>query len=264
MCMVSKLAAQLYTMREYTKTGASFQAVLQVCHEIGYAGVQLSAIGCMNGDTPEVDAYRAKEMLENSGLICCATHRPWSRLVENTDEEIEFHKVLGCDYAAVGSIGGEYGIEPDSYRRFLGDAQPVIEKLKAAGIRFGFHNHQFEFIRNPETRRPCYDILIEDGAPDLMLEVDTFWAVIAGVDPAALFERCKGRVPVIHVKDLEVIPKTGAVMCPVGEGNLDWPHIVRVCEEAGTEWYVVEQDDCRRDPVDCLRSSWEYLSELKF
>lgn len=262
--MISKLAAQLYTLREYTKTAESFQNVLQVCHEIGYLGVQLSAVGCMNGDTPEVSASTAKEMLESCGLVCCATHRPWKRLVENIDEEIEFHHILGCDYTAVGSIGGDYGVEPDSYRRFLDDAAPVIEKLKAAGIRFGFHNHQMEFIRNPETGRPCYDILINEGALDLMLEVDTFWAIVAGVDPAVLFERCPGRVPVIHVKDMEVVDKIGPVMCPVGEGNLDWPRIVRTCEAAGTEWYVVEQDDCRRDPFDCLRSSWEYLSELSF
>jgi len=261
--MIQKLAAQLYTLREYTKTAEMFQEVLQVCHEIGYAGVQLSAIGCMNGDNPEINASQAKEMLENSGLVCCATHRPWKRLVENTDEEIEFHHILGCNYTAVGSIGGDYGIEPDSYRRFLDDAQPVIEKLKAAGIQFGFHNHQFEFIRNPETGKPCYDILITEGAPDLMLEIDTYWAVIAGVDPASLLARCTGRVPVIHVKDLEVVAKVGAVMAPVGEGNLDWPHIVEEGEKAGVEWYTVEQDECRRDPFDCLRSSWDYLSELR-
>jgi sugar phosphate isomerase/epimerase len=260
--MINKLAAQFYTLREYTTTAEGFRNSLQVCHEIGYAGVQLSAVGCMNGDKPEVSAAQAKEMLEASGLVCCATHRPWKRLVENTDEEIDFHKTLGCDFAAIGGISGDYGVHPDSYRRFLRDAEPVIEKLKAAGIRFGFHNHEHEFIRNPETGKPCYDILIDEGGPDLMLEVDTFWAVIAGVDPANIFARCPGRVPVIHVKDLEVVEKIGPVMCPVGEGNLDWERIVKTCDDSGTEWYVVEQDDCRRDPFSCLRSSWEYLSSF--
>ncbi len=261
--MTSKLAAQLYTLREYTKTAEMFEASLRACHEIGYAGVQLSAVGCMNGDDPEVSAGKAREMLDSFGLQCCATHRPWKRLVENTDEEIEFHKTLGCSYTAVGSIAGEYGLAPDSYRRILSDAAPVIAQLAASGIRFGFHNHQNEFIRNPETNRPCYDILIDEGAPDLMLEVDTFWAVVAGVDPCALFEKCVGRVPVIHVKDMEVVEKVGPVMCPVGEGNLNWSGIIEVCERVGTEWYVVEQDDCRRDPIDCLRSSWEYLADFR-
>ena len=260
--MISKLAAQLYTLRDYTQTAEGLQSVLQTCHEIGYAGVQLSAVGCMNGEQPAVDAKQAKEMLENSGLVCCATHRPWKRLLENTEEEIEFHKILGCDYTAVGSIGGEYGFAPDSYRRFIADAQAVIEKLKAEGIRFGFHNHQYEFIRNPETLRPCYDILIDEGGQDLMLEVDTFWAVVAGIDPSALFRKLPGRVPVIHVKDMEVVEKVGPVMCPVGEGNLNWEGIIAACEDSATEWYVVEQDDCRRDPFDCLRSSWEFLADF--
>src|ERR1019366_9150665 len=104
---------------------------------------------------PLVTAAQAKEMLENSGLVCCATHRPWNRLVENIDEEIEFHRILGCNYAAIGGISWDYGVQPDNYRKFLGDAIPVIDKLKSAGIRFGFHNHQYEFIRNPETGKPC-------------------------------------------------------------------------------------------------------------
>ena len=260
--MEPKLAAQLYTLRDYTKTAEMFHSVLQVCHEIGYRGVQLSAVGCMDGEQPEVSATQAREMLDEFGLVCCATHRPWKRLLDNIDEEIKFQQILGCDYTAVGSIGGEYGVEPDGYRRFLNDAQPVIENLKAAGIKFGFHNHQFEFIRNLQTGKTCYDILIDEGGQDLMLEVDTYWAVVAGIDPSALFEKCLGRVPVIHVKDMEVVEKLGPVMCPVGEGNLNWPRIVDVCERAGTEWYVVEQDDCRRDPFDCLRSSWEYLAGL--
>jgi sugar phosphate isomerase/epimerase len=216
----------------------------------------------MNGESPEVTSLQAREMLDSHGLVCCATHRPWKRLIENIDEEIEFHKNLGCTYTAVGSIAGEYGIDPEGYRRFLKDAEPIIQKFKSAGIRFGFHNHQYEFIRNEDTGRPCYDILIDEGGADLMLEVDTFWAVVAGIDPAALFDRCKGRVPVIHVKDMEVVDKIGPVMCPVGEGNLNWKGIIRSCEAAGTEWYVVEQDDCRRDPIDCLRSSWEFLADL--
>jgi sugar phosphate isomerase/epimerase len=67
---------------------------------------------------------------------------------------------------------------------------------------------------------------------------------------------------VVHVKDKEVIPGEGPVMAPVGEGNLNWPRILDVCEKGGIEWYVVEQDTCRRDPFDCLRSSYEYLSTL--
>jgi sugar phosphate isomerase/epimerase len=66
-------------------------------------------------------------------------------------------------------------------------------------------------------------------------------------------------VPVIHVKDKEVVPGDGPVMAAVGEGNLDWAGILPACAQAGVEVYAVEQDICRRDPFDCLRSSYEFL-----
>ena len=76
-----------------------------------------------------------------------------------------------------------------------------------------------------------------------------------------VLERCHGRVPVIHLKDKEVVAE-GPVMAPIGEGNMDWAHIVPACEAAGVRWYCVEQDTCRRDPFDCLQSSFAYLAGL--
>ena len=94
-----------------------------------------------------------------------------------------------------------------------------------------------------------------------MLEVDTYWVANAGVDPARLLDRCAGRIPVIHVKDMEVAPVDGPVMAPVGEGNLDWNSILSSAKAGGTEWLLVEQDTCRRDPFLCLRSSYEFLTD---
>lgn len=252
-----RLAAQLYTVREMTKTAEGFADVLRTCHVIGYEGVQLSAVGCMDGENPAVSAELAREWLDENGLVCCATHRPFKRLIENTDEEIAFHKTLGCDYVAIGGIW-DYGMDADAYRRFVRDADVVIDRLSAEGIRFGYHNHSHEWIRD-ENGRPCYEILV-DARKDLMLEIDTYWVAHAGADPAALLRRCPGRVPAIHVKDMEVVAKDGPVMAPVGEGNLNWDTILAAAEESGTEWLIVEQDTCRRDPFDCLNSSYEFLS----
>jgi sugar phosphate isomerase/epimerase len=256
--MNARLAAQLYTVRDYTKTAAEFSSVLGLCHEIGYEGVQLSAVGCMNGEQPEVDAAHARELLDSHGLECCATHRPWERLRDHTDEEIEFHRTLQCDYVAIGGIWPK---EMTGFLDFVNEAKPVIERLKSAGIRFGYHNHSHEFVRRPQGGT-WYDVLIEEGGPDLLLEIDTYWVAHAGIDPAKLLRRCSGRVPVIHVKDMEVVQGQGPTFAPVGEGNLDWPDILRAGDQAGVEWHVVEQDTCRRDPFDCLRSSYDFLSGM--
>ena len=217
----------------------------------------------MDGDAPAVDATRARRLLDDNGLRCIATHRSWERLAGHTDEEIAFHKTLGCDYTAIGGIPGDYGKDHAlGYRRFVQEAAPTIAALKAAGIRFGHHNHAHEFQRQ-EPRKPgtLFDILIDESGPDYQLEMDVYWAWHAGADPAYLLRRCAGRVDVIHLKDKEVLPG-GPEIGAIGEGNLPWESIVDACRAAGVEWYCVEQDVCRRGPFDCLKSSFDYLRGL--
>ncbi len=259
--MTSKLAAQMFTVRDFAKTADDLADTLAKISRIGYPAVQMSGIGAMGGPAPLVTAQQARVLLDDNNLRCIATHRSFDDLKDRTDDEIAFHHTLGCDYAAVGSIGS-YGKEGEAgYRRFIADAIPVIARLKAAGIRFGYHNHDFEFAGLGPGGRTLYDLLIDEGGPDFMLEIDVYWASHAGLNPERLMERCAGRVPVIHVKDKEVV-EGGPVMAPVGEGNLDWAHLLPACQAAGVEWYAVEQDTCRHDPFDCLRSSFEYLSRF--
>jgi len=258
--MTSQLAVQLYTVRDFTHTASEFAETLQKIRAIGYEAVQLSAVAAMNGDAPAVDAALARRMLDDNGLRCIATHRNWNDLADRTDAELEFHHTLGCDFTAIGGIPGTYGGRAaEAFSSFIEDAGPVVARLKAAGIRFGYHNHAFEFMRAGEGRRTLFDLLIECGNPDLMLELDVYWADHAGVNPVRLLDRCRGRMPVIHVKDKGISPEGQPEMAPIGEGNLDWDGIIPACRAAGVEWYAVEQDVCRRDAFDCLRSSFQYL-----
>ena len=169
--LASQLAAQMYTIRDYTKTAKDLAQSLQKLRAIGYQAVQLSAIGAMDSDAPEVSAQEARAMLDDNGLRCVATHRSWDALVNRADEEIAFHRTLGCDYTAIGSLPGRYREQgADGYRKFVQDAIPVIARLKAEGLRWGYHNHDFEFIRSGAGRQTCYDIFIEEGGPDFTLE----------------------------------------------------------------------------------------------
>jgi len=261
--MPSQLAVQMYTVRDYTHTPSELATTLEKIRAIGYEAVQLSAVGAMNGDAPPVDAGLARKMLDDNGLRCIATHRSWIDLMNHSEAEIEFHRTLGCDFTAIGGLPPGYGDRAaDAFKRFVEDAWPVVARLRAAGIRFGYHNHAFEFMRTGEGRQTLYDLLIDSGNPDLLLELDVYWADHAGVNPVLLFERCKGRMPVIHLKDKEISPDGQPAMAPIGEGNLDWEGILAACRAAGVEWYAVEQDVCRRDPFDCLRSSFEFLSGM--
>jgi sugar phosphate isomerase/epimerase len=258
--MRSKIAAQMYTIREFVRTEKGLAQSLQKLARIGYTAVQLSAVAALGPEKPEVSAEQARRMLDDNGIKCIATHRSWDELVKNTQREIDFHHALGCDFVAIGSIPGIYSsLGATGYRSWTADAKPVIARLNAAGLRFGYHNHAFEFERCGSDRKTFFDILAQDGAPDMMIEMDVYWVEHAGFNPVRVIEQLHGRLPVVHVKDKE-IAGGDPVMAPVGEGNLDWPSILHALEEAGVEWYAVEQDECRRDPFDCLRSSFEFLT----
>ena len=264
--MKNKLAVQLYTLRDHLKTKDDFKTSVARCAQIGYPAVQISAVGAMNGDSPELGALEAKQILDDNGLKCIATHRKWDQLSGDTEQEIEFHQTLGCDFTAIGGIPSPYREEgDDGYRRFCDDAAPVIAKLKAGGVRFGYHNHAFELERvdyqngEPRTR---LDLIIDCGNPDMLLELDLYWLAHGGANPQRIVEKCAGRMPVIHIKDKEMAGKE-PIMAPIGEGNMDWPNLIPACIESGVEWIAIEQDKCYRDAFDCLKSSYEYLTKME-
>jgi sugar phosphate isomerase/epimerase len=254
----------MYTIRDYTKTAADLSESLKKIAAIGYPAVQVSAVGAIEGDAPEVSASELKMMLDDNGIVCAATHRGWEGFVADIEAEIEFHKTLECGYVALGGLPAGYERTVEGYRRWIGDAAKVISALKDEGIQFGYHNHSHEFLREERGSPTLEDVLIDEGGTDLMLELDMYWIAHAGANCERIIERCTNRVPFVHFKDKEVVEagSNETTMCPVGEGNLDWENIIKACQKAGTEWYAVEQDECRRDPFDCLDSSFRYLTAM--
>ena len=263
--MKNHLAVQLYTLRDHLKTAADFTRSMERIAQIGYRAVQLSAVGAMDGDNPELDAKTARQILDDNGLKCVATHSNWNQLTQDTEKNIEFHRVLGCDFTAIGGIPAPYKEEgARGYTRWLDAATPVVEKLKSGGVRFGYHNHAFELERvNNQNGQPrtLLDLIIDGGNPDILLELDLYWLAHGGANPQRIVERCAGRMPVIHIKDKEMDGNEPR-MAPIGEGNMDWANLIPACLEAGVEWMAIEQDNCYRDAFDCLQSSYDYLKRF--
>jgi sugar phosphate isomerase/epimerase len=132
--------------------------------------------------------------------------------------------------------------------------------LHDAGLTFSYHNHSFEFVRF--GKRTGLDLLYEESDPRyLQAELDTYWIQHGGGDPADWVRKMKGRMPVVHLKDM-VIVDGEPTMAEIGEGNLNWPAILAACAEAGVEWYAIEQDICRRDPFESLKISYDNLRQM--
>jgi sugar phosphate isomerase/epimerase len=72
--------------------------------------------------------------------------------------------------------------------------------------------------------------------------------------------KVEGRMDVVHFKEMGVTKEREQIMVPVGQGNMNWPGIIAACNETGVKYAFVEQDKCAKDPFDCLRDSFNYLS----
>lgn len=250
----SKLAAQLYTIRAHTQDAHDFAASMQKIRAIGYTAVQVSAIG-------PIPHAEVKAIVDDLDLAICNTHIGHELLWNDLDAVIEQHRLWDCKHVAIGSMPQQYRKEgEDGFKRFAREASRVGEQLYESELTFSYHNHSFEFVRFGD--RTGLDVLYEESDPRfLQAELDTYWIQHGGADPTAWIEKVKGRMPVIHLKDM-VIAGGEQTMAEIGAGNLNWPAILRACEEANVEWYAIEQDICQRDPFDSLRISFENLRAM--
>lgn len=252
--MTAQLAAQLYTCREFTQTPEDIAETMQKVAAIGYPAVQLSALG-------PIDPAELRRICDANGLAICSTHVAFDRLQEDTAAVIAEHEIYGCRYPGVGGMSSRYLGSAEGYAQFAREASEVGRELQAAGMTFVYHNHSHEFQHFGERRG--MDILFEESDPvAFQFELDTYWVQHGGASPVAWINKCAGRLPVIHFKDMRITADRTPYYCEVGEGNLDWPGIIAACRAAAIEWYIVEQDVCEGDPFDSLRQSYENLRAM--
>lgn len=252
------LGAQLYTIRQFTQSEQDFARSMEKVAAIGYKTVQISAIG-------PIPAKTVKKICDDNGLAIVLTHTNPDRILNETETVIEEHNIMDCPYIGIGMMPERYhfaGWLP----YFMEDYRPAAQKIKAAGKLLMYHNHDFEFAKLGEAR--VMDQLLAGFAPDeLGFTLDTFWVQHAGGDVCSWIDKLAGRLPCVHLKDLDVISENGkseTVMAPVMEGNMNFPAILQAFEKAGTSYILVEQDVCREDPFACLAKSYQNVSALGY
>jgi sugar phosphate isomerase/epimerase len=251
------LGVQVYTVRSVMpEKGAE---TLRAIAAIGYKEVEI------NFD----DAKKFAAVLKETGLKATGSHiqADPSHRPQALDEFIGQAKELG-----IPAIGVPYvetrGISDlaDFWPRFIDGLNHSGEMCKKAGLTFYYHHHNFEF----DPRFRAIDLMHEKLTKDVLLEIDCFWASVAGADPAALIEKWSGRLFALHLKDkgkgTPVSYDTSKVkheeFLEVGAGVIDWSKVLKNAGRAGVQHYYVEQDFTPGDPVESLRKSYGYLRKV--
>ena len=134
---------------------------------------------------------------------------------------------------------------------------------KANGLKFGLHNHWWEF-RNKVSDKYVYEILLEGLDKDIFFEIDTYWVKVAGHDPAKIIQQFGDRVKLMHVKDGPALFNDKLAidnpdpMTPVGQGTQNFPAIFKAASSK-CEWLVIEMDKTTIDVFDALKQSVDFM-----
>ncbi len=196
----------------------------------------------------------------------CVTHTPIQRIFTDLPAVIREHQEWGCPSVGLGNLESYYlddGYE--GYTRFINDIAPVVKELKENGMYFSYHSHSFEFIKyNGVT---MYDRLVDETDPEGFHFIqDSFWMKYGGLDHPHYMRRVAGRMQVMHVKDFTAkmnnLGHMNGVTGTIGEGNINYPPLLKVAEETGVKVLAIEQDHCDRDPFDCLSDAFSALKKL--
>ena len=248
------IAVQLFTLRDYSQTPEDLKQTLHRVKAMGYHAVQVSGIGPMD---PQI----VKDAAAKEGLTICATHIGFDRLGNDLDGVIRQHKLWDCKYVGIGSMPEKYRNNREGYLQFAKEASEYGRLLAEQGLTLIYHNHNFEFRKYGNATG--MEILFEESDPAaLQFELDTYWVQAGGADPIDWIKRLRGRMDVMHYKDMALNEQSQQIMTEVGEGNLNWKGILAACEETGVKWCAVEQDDCQRDPFESLKISKDNLAAM--
>ncbi|WP_424929279.1 sugar phosphate isomerase/epimerase family protein [Amaricoccus tamworthensis] len=240
---------QLYSSRNFGPLGDT----LSMLAEAGYRGVE--GYGALYADASKVAELQAK--LDQSGLIMPTAHVGLD-MIEN-------------DAATVLALASDFGIQTvycpfltpdqrpsdaDGYAAFGRRLQEAGKPLKDAGLGFGWHNHDFEFVALPDGAIPMQVML--GAAPDLEWEADIAWVIKGGADPLEWIANHGPRISAVHVKDIapagEATDEDG--WADVGHGTVDWPGLMKALRNTPAKHFVMEHDN-PNDDVRFARRSLE-------
>jgi sugar phosphate isomerase/epimerase len=261
-----QISIQLYTLRD--QLALDLAGTVAALHEIGYTKVEHA--GFVGRTVQEFKAVLdANSIVSTSGHVLIPqpfNAATWSASLADA-------QTLGSSYIVHPFFGinfgtGEVTRTTAAWRAFAHDMNQAGRMARDAGLKLGYHNHNWEFFRlTDDPSHTAYDVFTAETDPDLVhLEIDLFWAVRGARDPVDLIEQNKGRVLQYHVKDMN---QAGSFEDP-GQGLLDFPRIFEHSKEAGVVEYIVERDDAGtppRTPADALttaRVGYDFLAAVRF
>lgn len=251
MARIKNPGIQLYTVR--TEMLADAKGTLKQLASLGIKQIESarSAKGNYYGLTGKEMKQECKDldMTLRSGHV--AVDAKWQQTMEDAAE-------AGQEYLICSSMPSS-GQTIDNYKRTAEVFNRSGEECKKMGLKFGYHNHDYEFEK--VGGQVLYDVLMDNTDPKLVhMELDLGWVVASGNDPLEYFKKYKGRFPLWHLKDMDLQKKHSTEF---GKGGLDIVKVLQNQNESGLKYFFIEQEEYAKTPLESMKYNMDYLERTR-
>ncbi len=251
------IGLQLYSVRHQAQR--NLPPVLAKVKQIGYEEVETY------WNLYSHPAAELRKMIADAGLRVPSGHFDY----EKVERSFDYAHELGLRYMVCPMLPKKMqNAGLDDFKRAAEQFNRWGEKAQQAGMRFAFHNHNYEFQKFGNTTG--YETLVAQTDPKLVwFEMDCYWVTQAGGNPVELMKALGDRVRMLHIKDRlagfgdsQKLGKASEHFTEVGTGTIDYKAIGAEARAIGIEHYFVEQDEIHKPVYESLTTSFQNASRL--
>ncbi len=247
---------QLYTVRKEAR--ADFASLLQALRQIGFTQIELHPLIFTQS------AATLRKMIADAGLAVPSTHMS----ADDLDNRIEYARELGVQYV-VTMLPNPKPVLLDEYRAVAGRFNRWGATLRDKRMQLAYLCHGHEFL--PQDGSSGFDQIVRNTDSSLVeLEIDIYWLVQAGVDPAPFLRKYRNRISLLHIKDRTAGAATSYAedntaehFTELGQGSIAWPSLLSQAQRQGIRYVFLDQDKTAMPVLQSLQQSFTYLQTLK-
>ncbi|MDR1526153.1 MAG: sugar phosphate isomerase/epimerase [Dysgonamonadaceae bacterium] len=263
------IGLQMYSLRgPIGDATIGIDSVITAVGQMGYKYVENFGYNENDGLTYGLSPEELKAKLNTVGVDILSTHVRKDLPSEKTeandaalwawwDKCIADHKVMGAKYIVMPSMPTPETLE--GLQAYCDYYNAVGEKCLEAGLKFGYHNHNYEFEKKYETADgniSMYDYLVQHTDPaKVFFQLDVYWAIVGRRAPVELFEQYPGRFEVLHIKDSKELGRSGFVGFDAIFNHIDL---------AKAKYLIVEVERYNIPPIESVKESLDYLNNADF
>jgi sugar phosphate isomerase/epimerase len=247
----NKVGIQLYTVRKEMLEDAT--GTLKKIAGLGFTDIESAR--SEKGNYYGLSAKEIKKVCGDLGMVLRSGHihvdADWGKTLDQASE-------TGQEYLICSSMP-EKGQTVDNYKHTAAVFSKLGEECNKRKIKFGYHNHDYEF--ESENGQVLYDVLLSNTDPALVhMELDLGWVVAAGKDPLQYFKNFQGRFPLWHLKDMNLTKKESTEF---GKGGLNISKMLENKELSGLKYFFVEQEEYASTPLESMKYNMDFLKKIR-